>query len=111
MMEGIDLKDLMAKAKEMQKVLARKKEEAAKKTVEVSVGGGMVCLVMNGNLETLSVKIDPEIVDREEVETLEDLIRAAFNQGVREARQFVSTGLTDLVGDLNFPPLKDLLKP
>jgi nucleoid-associated protein EbfC len=110
MMDGIDMKALLAKAGEMQKQIAQKKAEAATRTVEISVGGGMVQLVMNGNLETLSVKIDPEIVERDEIETLEDLVRAAFNQGTKEAKQLVSDGLTDLATAMDLPFIQDLFK-
>lgn len=108
MMDGLDMKSLMEKAKEMQKTLAKKKEEAATKTVEVSVGGGMVTIIMNGNLETLSIKIDPEIVDKNDVDTLEDLVRAASNEAVRQAKQLVSSGLSDMMADMNLPDLSDL---
>lgn len=104
------MNELMKKAKEMQETLANKKKEAAGKTVEVSVGGGMVQMKMNGNLETMSVTIDPEIVDKNEVEILEDLIRAACNEAVRQAKELVSTELSDLMSavDLsNFPNISD----
>lgn len=109
-MEGINMKELLNKAQEMQKSLAKKKEEAATKTVEVTVGGGMVTITMNGNLETLSIKIDPEIVDKNDIDTLEDLVRAAANEAVRQAKQLVSDGLSDLMGDMNLPDLSDLMK-
>ncbi|MBU2647261.1 YbaB/EbfC family nucleoid-associated protein [bacterium] len=110
MIEGMDMKALLEKAREMQKNLSKKKAEAATKTVEVTVGGGMVSIVMNGNLETLSIKIDPEIVDKNEIETLEDLVRAASNEAVRQAKQLVSTGLSDIMADMNLPDLSDLMK-
>ena len=109
-MEGINMKDLLEKAKEMQKSLAKKKEEAATKTVEIAVGGGMVTIMMNGNLETLSIKIDPEIVDKNDIDTLEDLVRAANNEAVRQAKQLVSDGLSDLMTDMKIPDLGDLIK-
>ncbi len=102
------MKTLLEKAKEMQKTLAKKKEDAATKTVEVSVGGGMVTIIMNGNLETLSIKIDSEIVDKDDIETLEDLLRAASNEAARQAKQLVSNGLSDLMKDMNIPDLGDL---
>ncbi len=108
MLKGLDMKDLLEKAKEMQKNLAQKKEEAASKTVDVSVGGGMVQIVMNGNLETLSMKIDPEIVNQDEVETLEDLIRAANNEAVRQAKKLVAVGMEDLMPNIDIPGLGNL---
>lgn len=108
MFDGLDMKTILAKAKEMQKTLAEKKAEAATKTVEVAVGGGMVTVIMNGNLETLSITMDPEIVDKNDVETLEDLTRAAFNEAVRQAKDLVSNDLSDLMADMNLPNLGDL---
>ncbi len=109
-MEGINMKDIIDKAKEMQKSLAKKKDEAATKTVEITVGGGMVTIIMNGNLETLSIKIDPEIVDKNDIDTLEDLVRSANNEAVRQAKQLVSDGLSDLLADMKIPDLGDLMK-
>lgn len=110
MLNGIDMKELMSKAKEMQKTLALKKEEAASKTVDISVGGGMVQITMNGNLDTLSIKLDPEIVEKDEIETLEDLIRAAVNEAVKQARELVTTGLSDIISGLDMPDLNNLIK-
>ncbi len=107
MFKGLDMNELMKKAKEMQKTLAEKKESAAAKTVDVSVGGGMVQIKMNGNMETLAVKIDPEIVDKNEVEILEDLMRAAYNEAVRQAKELASTELSDIMSGLD---LSDLTK-
>ncbi|MBU2511860.1 YbaB/EbfC family nucleoid-associated protein [bacterium] len=105
MFKGLDMNGLMKKAKEMQKTLAEKKENAAGKTVDVSVGGGMVQIKMNGNLETLSVKVDPEIVDKNEIEILEDLIRAACNEAVRKAKELVSTEFSDIMSGLDISDL------
>ncbi len=108
MLKGLDMNELMKKAKELQKTMADKKKEAVKKTVDVSVGGGMIHMQMNGNLEALSVKIDPEIVDRDEIEILEDLFRAACNEAIRQAKQIAASELTDVLGGMNFPDLSNL---
>lgn len=108
MLKGLDMKELIEKAKEMQKTIAQKKEEAATKTVDVNVGGGMVQIIMNGNLEALSVKIDPEIVDKNDVETLEDLVRAAVNEAVRQSKELISSGLSDLIPGFDLSKLTDL---
>ena len=108
MFKGLDMNEIMKKAKEMQKTLAEKKKNAAGKKVDVSVGGGMVQMTMNGNLETLTVKIDPEIVDKEEVEILEDLVRAACNEAVRQARQLVQTELSDIMSTFDLSNLPDM---
>ena len=108
MLKGLDMKELIEKAKEMQKTIAQKKEEAATKTVEVNVGAGMVQITMNGNLEALSVTIAPEIVDKNDVETLEDLVRAAVNEAVRQSKELVSSGLADLIPGFDLSKLTDL---
>jgi nucleoid-associated protein EbfC len=107
MFKGLDMNELMKKAKELQNTLSEKKKEAALKSVDVSVGGGMVRMKMNGNMETLSVNIDPEIVDKNEIEILEDLIRAACNEAIRQAKEIASSELTDLMGGMN---LSDITK-
>ncbi len=108
MFKGLDMKEIMKKAKEMQKTLAEKKKNAASKTIDVSVGGGMVQMKMNGNLETLQVKIDPEIVDKNEVDILEDLVRAACNEAVRQARELVSSELSDVMGGIDLSNLPNM---
>ena len=108
MFKGLDMNEMMKKAKELQKTLAEKKKEAAKKTVDVSVGGGMVQVKMNGNFEALSIKIDPEIVDKDEIEILEDLIRAACNEAIRQAKQMTASELTDIMGGMNLSDLSNL---
>lgn len=108
MLKGIDMKELIEKAREVQKTLALKKEEAATKTVEVNVGGGMVQIIMNGNLEALSVKIDPEIVDKDDIDTLEDLVRAAVNEAVRQSKELISSGVSDLIPGFDMSNLPDM---
>ena len=108
MFKGIDMKDILKKAQEMQKTLSQKREEAGKKSVEVSVGGGMVEIKMNGNLEVISIKIDPEIVDKNEIDILEDLIRSGVNESVRQARELSSNELADLMSDMNLPDITNL---
>ena len=76
----------------------------ADKTVETTVGGGMVTAVANGKQELASVKIDPEVVDPEDVQMLEDLIVAAVNDVLAKAKDMVSQEMSKLAGGLNLPP-------
>lgn len=78
---------MMKQAQKLQAKLAKVQEELGDKTVEGSSGGGMVTVVANGHQDVLSVKINPEVVDPEDVEMLEDLILAAIQQ----ARENAST--------------------
>ena len=100
-----NIKDLMRQAQKMQARLAKLQEELADKTVESSVGGGMVTAVVNGRQELVSIKIDPEVVNAEEVEMLEDLIVAAVNDALRKSQQLVQEEMTKLTGGMKIPGL------
>ena len=108
MLDGLNMNDLLKKAEEMQKNFAKKKEEAAQKTIDVEVAAGMVKMTINGNLEVLSINIDPEIVDKNDVSTLEDLVRSAVNEGIRQAKALGTSNITDMLSNFN---LQDLGKP
>ena len=109
-MDGLNMSELLEKAKELQKTCNKKKEEAAGKTVEVEVGAGMVRLTVNGNMELLSISIDPEIVDKEDIATLEDLVRSAVNEGVRKAKELGTAGLSEMMSAINLPNLGNFAK-
>lgn len=108
MIKGFDIKDLLEKAKVIQENMVNKKKEAAEKSVDISVGGGMVNAKMNGNLELLSLKLDPEIVDKDDIETLEDLVRSAVNEALRQAKELAPTGLGDMMSEMKLPDLGNL---
>jgi len=108
MIKGLDIKDLLEKAKVIQENMANKKKEAGDKSVDIAVGGGMVNAKMNGNLELLSIKLDPEIVDKDDIETLEDLVRSAVNEALRQAKQLAPTGLGDMMSEMNLPDMANL---
>ena len=72
--------DFMRQAEKLQTELKRIQDELAERTVEASAGGGMVTVVANGKQDIVSIKIDPEVVNRDDVEMLEDLVVAAVNE-------------------------------
>ncbi len=100
---GMDMNSLMAQAKKMQKEVAKAQEEAGKEVVEVSVGGGMVSVKANGAMEVLDVKLSKEIVDPEDIETLEDLILSGVNEALRKAKASVEEKMAALTGGMNIP--------
>ncbi len=102
---GMDLNSLMAQAKKMQKELARVQEEAAKEVVEVSVGGGMVIVKANGAGDVVDIKISKEIVDPDDVETLEELVLSGVNEALRKAKEAMEEKASALTGGLNIPGL------
>ena len=97
--------DMMKQAQALQEKLARLQEEAGKKTVEATAGGGMVTVVANGKQEIVSIKIDPEVVNPGEVEMLQDLILAAVNEARRKAQELMTEQMKALTGGIRIPGL------
>ncbi len=77
----------------------------AGKIVEASSGGGMVNIVMNGKQEILSVRIDPEVVNKEDMEMLQDLISAAVNEAIRKSQEMMTEEMKKITGGLSVPGL------
>ena len=99
---------LMRQAKKMQQEMAKIQEEAKKKTVEASAGGGMVSVTANGGMEIVSIKIEREVVNSDDIEMLQDLIIAAANEALRRAQQMVSEEMSKVTGGLNLPGVGNL---
>jgi DNA-binding YbaB/EbfC family protein len=97
--------DLLKQAQEMQGRIAKIQEELAQKTVEGSSGGGMVRVTVNGQFNLSAVKIEASVVNAAEKEMLEDLILAAVNDGMRKAREMVSTEMSKITGGFKIPGL------
>ena len=98
----MNIKKMLKQAQEMQKKLQQEVEEM---TVESSAGGGMVNVTMRGNKELLSVEIDPEAVDPEDVEMLQDLIMAAVNEASRKVDEAVQEQMGNMTGGMGLPGL------
>ncbi|HEY2923202.1 MAG TPA: YbaB/EbfC family nucleoid-associated protein [Candidatus Binatia bacterium] len=97
--------NLLKQAQEMQARMAKIQEELGQKTVEGSAGGGMVQVTVNGQFNLVAVKIEPSVINNNEKEMLEDLILAAVNEGMRKARDLVSTEMGKLTGGFKIPGL------
>lgn len=102
------LGDLMREAQRLQAEMQRLQEEAKKKTVEASAGGGMVTVVATGGGEIVSIKIERDVVNPDDVEMLQDLIMAAVNEALRRAQQMVNEEMSKLTGGLQIPGLGNL---
>jgi len=89
--------------RQMQAKLMKMQEELANETVEASAGGGAVTVVMNGHQEVKSIKISPEAVDPEDVETLEDLVLTAVNEAAAKSRELAAKRLGAITGGLRIP--------
>jgi DNA-binding YbaB/EbfC family protein len=95
--------NMMKQAQKLQSKIFKLQEELAERTVETTVGGGMVKAVASGKQELLSIKIDPEVVDPNDVQMLEDLIVAAVNDVLKKAQEMVSEEMTKLTGGFKIP--------
>lgn len=96
---------MMKQAMAMKQRMEELKESLADETVEASAGGGMVTVVVNGLMKVVSIKIDPEVINKDESEMLETLIRAAINDGMEKMQAFVKAKMSELTGGLNIPGL------
>ena len=99
------MNDLMKQAQQMQKRMLEIREELANRTVEATVGGGMVTAVVNGQQEVVSLHITPEVVDPEDTEMLEDLIVAAVNEALQQSQEMMSAEMSKLTGGIKIPGL------
>jgi len=96
---------LMKQAQQLQTKMAKLQEEMGDKTIEASAGGGMVKVVANGRQEIVSIGIEKEVVDPEDVDMLQDLILAAVNEALTRSQAMVSEQMGKLTGGLNIPGL------
>jgi DNA-binding YbaB/EbfC family protein len=96
----------MQQVKALQVKMAKVQEELAMKTIESSSGGGMVTALMNGRQELVGLKIDPQVVDPNDVEMLEDLVVAAVNDALRKSQELAASEMGKIAGGLNIPGLK-----
>jgi DNA-binding YbaB/EbfC family protein len=97
--------NMMKQAQQLQAKMLRLQEELAQKTVEASAGGGMVKVVANGRQQIVSVEIEKEVVDPEDVDMLQDLVLAAVNDALTKSQEMVQTEMGKLTGGLNIPGL------
>jgi nucleoid-associated protein EbfC len=96
---------MMKEAQKLQSKMLAMQEELGNRTVTVQVGGGMVEVVANGRQEVLSLRVDPEVVNPDDTEMLQDLIMAAVNDALNRSREMVSDEMAKLTGGMKIPGL------
>ena len=105
---GMDLNAMMKQVQQMQSQMMEAQEKLKDEVVEASAGGGMVKVKMSGDLRLLEVAIDPEAIDPEDAELLQDMVLAAVNEGLRSAQELANSklgGITGGLGGLGLPGL------
>ena len=96
----IDMNEMMKKAQELSETMKQQQEEQSKQIFAVSVGGEMIKMTFNGKQEAKSIEIDPEVVDVDDIETLQDLILSAVNEGLRQSQQNMQNSLGEQIGKM-----------
>lgn len=108
-MKGIpNMGNLLKQAQQFQTKIAKLQEELEDRTVEASAGGGMVTVVVNGRQELVSITIEPEVINSDDKEMLQDLIQAAVNDGLSKAKEMVNEEMGKLTKGLNLPNIPGL---
>lgn len=100
-----NLGGLMKQAQALQRKMQELQAELGNRTVSAQSGGGMVEAVVNGRQELVSLRIDPEVVDSEDVDLLQDLVLAAVNEALNRSREMVAQEMSKLTGGLAIPGL------
>ena len=109
-MKGVpNIGNLMKQAQQFQSRMASLQEELGEKTLESSSGGGMVSVVVNGKQEIVSIHIDKEVVDPDDVDMLEDLVMAAVNDALSRARTMINEEMGKLTKGMNIPGIPGLV--
>ncbi len=99
-----DMNQMMRQAQALQRKLMKAQEEIARMEVTGSAGGGMVTATVTGGGELKSIEIDPDVVDPDDVEMLQDMVTAAVNEGLRSAKELEQDKLGGLAGGMGLPP-------
>lgn len=101
----MDMNQMMRQAQKMQKNLAKAQDEIKDMTNEATAGGGMVKAVVSGDMSVKSLTIDPEAVDPDDVEMLQDMVTAAVNEALRGMEEISEKRLNAVTGGMNIPGL------
>lgn len=97
--------NMMKQMQKMQKQMQKAQEELKDKTVQGTAGGGMVTITLNGQKELIDVQIQPDAVDPDDVEMLQDLIVAAMNEAMKQADELIQQDMGKFTGGMNVPGL------
>ncbi len=98
-----NMQSMLKQAQKMQEEMAEKQAELEEREYDVAAGGGVINVKINGKKEILSVKIDPEVIDPDDAETLEDLIVAAVNEAIKKVEAVSAEEMGRITGSMNLP--------
>jgi len=98
-----NMNQMLRQVQQMQEEMAKAQESLKHETVEATAGGGMVSVKVSGELEVLELRIDPDAVDPEDVDMLQDMVQAAVNEAIRSAQELAANKLGAVTGGLGGP--------
>ncbi|HET8980613.1 MAG TPA: YbaB/EbfC family nucleoid-associated protein [Solirubrobacteraceae bacterium] len=98
-----NMQQLLKQAQKMQEDMLAAQESLKDEVVDASAGGGMVSVKVTGDLEVKEIRIDPQAVDPEDVELLQDMVLAAVNEGLRAAQELAASKMGSIAGGLGGP--------
>ncbi|MBR2650663.1 MAG: YbaB/EbfC family nucleoid-associated protein [Clostridia bacterium] len=98
-----NMQSVLKQAQKMQEDMAAKQAELEEREYDISAGGGVVNVKINGKKEILSVKLSPEIVDPDDIETLEDLVVAAINEAIKKVEAVSAEEMQKITGSMGIP--------
>jgi len=96
---------MMKQAQKMQARMGEMQEQLKEETVDASAGGGVVRVVLSGDIRVKEIHIDPAAVDPDDVELLQDMVAAAMNEAIRAAQELSATRMAEITGGMNIPGL------
>ena len=99
-----NMNQMMRQAQAMQRKMAKAQEELAEREVTGSAGGGVVTATATGSGQLKGIEIDPDVIDPDDVEMLQDMITAAVNEALRAAKELETELMGDIAGGLGLPP-------
>ncbi|MCL2187644.1 MAG: YbaB/EbfC family nucleoid-associated protein [Defluviitaleaceae bacterium] len=102
---GMNMQAMMKQAQKMQKQMAEMQEELANRTLDISSGGGAIKITINGEKQITNLTINPDVVDPEDVEMLQDLVMTAVNEAIRQIDEAANSQMSKITGGMNLPGL------
>ena len=100
MAQGPNMNQMMKQVQQMQAEMLKAQEDLKNETVEASAGGGMVTVKMTGELQVTELEIDPEAIDPDDADLLQDMVLAAINEAIRSAQELASAKMNQATGGL-----------
>ncbi len=105
----MNMQKMMKQMQKMQSDMAKVQEALTSQYIQSTSGGGAVCVTINGHQEIQEIKLNPDVVDKEDVEMLQDLMVAAINEAIRQSKDLAASEMQKVTGGINLPNIPGLM--